>query len=319
MRSKRLALLLMALATWASQGCQQSSSERTQSRAGVAIALETRHSAAQIAFSIADRADTTCAHYEPSGPMRIQTDWILEGKRDEVVVLRLEEARSLHLDEVGNLRLLLNIDFTTEQGRTGNREYEWRVIDEHIYYRNDNLPFEKRETNEAERADLERRGTNVFETFVRATGPQWTRIEELDYGWRLAAEQNGQTGRRVRCGGEGITDPWLADLEADLLVRSGVAEVVRVEGLEYPVRRQGEWTLGPVGSLDPELVEFAIEIDVAVTEVVTPGPLDEAIVAPTEISDLRRDRFHYQLTNFLRELDRSSRPVPPSEPAPDTQ
>jgi len=251
--------------------------------------------------------------------MRIQTDWILEGKRDEVVVLRLEEARSLHLDEVGNLRLLLNIDFTTEQGRTGNREYEWRVIDEHIYYRNDNLPFEKRETNEAERADLERRGTNVFETFVRATGPQWTRIEELDNGWRLAAEQNGQTGRRVRCGGEGITDPWLADLEADLLVRSGVAEVVRVEGLEYPVRRQGEWTLGPVGSLDPELVEFAIEIDVAVTEVVTPGPLDEAIVAPTEISDLRRDRFHYQLTNFLRELDRSSRPVPPSEPAPDTQ
>lgn len=303
MRATWSIALLVALVVGCLQGCQQSGSERTQSRAGVAIALEARYTAAQIAFSIADRADAACAHYQAAGPMRIQTDWVLEGKRDELVVLRLEESRTLLLDENGNLILLLNVEFTTEQGRSGTREYEWRVVGDHIYYRNDNLPFERRETNEAERADLRRRGTNVFETFVRATGLMWTQIEQLDNGWRLLAEPNGQIGRRVRCGGEGVSDPWLDDLETDMAVHTGVAEVVQVEGLSYPVRRQGEWTLRPIGSVDPDLIEFETTLDVAVSEVVTPGPLQEAIEVPTEISDLRRDRSHHQLTSFLRELD----------------
>ena len=293
--SRSAALLLLVLGALALLSCEDRA-DRTRSRAGVAIALETRYTAANTATSIANRADDPCGHFEIVGPITVVTDLVLEGIRDGEVALRLHELRTLEVDDGGQVRFLRQVEFIGEHGRTGNREHEWRILGGHVFYRQDNLPFEQRQIDISERATLVREGTAGFETLIRATGDGWSSVERTASGWRLIAAEDGTFGERLRCGGEATPDPWLRDLEGRLSVRSADARVT-IGGDTPSSERAGEWLLGPVGGLEEPLIR------VTVGERVILGQLTNPIETPEAIADLRRDRLHHDVSGFLWELD----------------
>ena len=290
-----LLLTTLTSALSALAACEEHSS-RTQGRAGVAVAIETRHTAADVAASIADSVDEPCGHFEIEGPMTVTTELEVKGSREEALTLRLRELRTLEVDGSGHVRLLRQVRYVGEHERTGSREHEWRIVAGHVFYRHDNLPFDSRQIDVTETVRLVREGTTVFETLVRATREAWSTVERTETGWHLSAVTDGTFGDRIRCGNEAVADPWLRDLEGRLSVRTAEAQVV-LDSTARTVQRFGEWTLAPVGGLDEPLLRVSVD------EHVTFGPLSEAIESPDVVADLRRDRVYHSVTGFLRDLD----------------
>ena len=290
-------LVLAALATTLGLlvSCEERSS-RAQGRAGVAVALEARHTAANVAAEIANQVDGPCGHFEIEGPLTVTTDLTLEGFRGEELALRLSERRTLEVDGDGGVRLIRLVEYVGEHRRTGSREHEWRILGGHVFYRHDNLPFEGRQIDVVEATRLTREGTAAFESLVRATREAWSTVERTETGWHLTAAADGTFGERIRCGNEAVADPWLRDLEGRLSVRAANARVV-LDVAAHPVQRLGEWTMGPVGGLDEPLIRVSVD------ERVVPGPLADAIEPPDVVADLRRNRLHHSVAGFLLDLD----------------
>jgi len=276
--------------------CQADDSERRQSRAGVAVALEVRHRAAEHAFAIGEGADDACGTYEVTAPMTIHVDWSLVGERDHEPVLSLREKRTLEVAGEREARFSRQVEFHAEIGRENEREREWRLIDGQLYSREDNLPFERRPADPTEVVGLLYSASEVFDTLVHAAGHTWVDVAEREGGgYTLRAQSAVATGREVRCGGP-RSDPWLGALSGRLQAESAEVVVTVDEG-GRTVRRAGEWRLT---STDPEQ---KLVLMVEVTETVTYGSVETQIRVPERIADLGRDRLHRDLRELLRALE----------------
>lgn len=267
----------------------------------MAVALEVRHQAAQSASEIANRPDEACGTYQVEAPMRVRAHWQLEGLRGEASVLGFEETRVLVVDRDGNASLSRTVAFEAETGRAGTREHEWRVVGDEVFYRADNLPFERRAIDVAERAELLGETSDVFDTLVRATREQWDTPERTAQGWTLRARSDGRFGRRIRCAGEAGVDPWLRDLERRMSVVEADAIITLPSSPLAPSTRRGTWRLS--ARTDEGATPY---LEITVDEQAERQAVVDPIVAPDEVFDVTRNRLHHEIGSFLRAVDEAS-------------
>jgi hypothetical protein len=262
----------------------------------VAIGLEARHTAMEIARGIANRSDRACGAYEIVGPMTVEVVWTVEGRRGEEVALNLSERRRLEIDSEGRMRLTRQVVFLAPNGREGEREREWRVVDGHLYVRDRNLPFTRRPIDIEESAELQRNATEVFDSLVRATGDDWSAIDSTPIGYQLLVGERAGGAGRVRCGGEARQNPWLTNLSAFAHVTRARATVTYGADRERPQERSGHWEFGRRGDGPGPTMR------VEVRETVEAGPISAPIEAPEEAAAVERVRLHAHLNDFLADV-----------------
>jgi len=298
--SKRRSLFLLPTIGWAVLLCTtfacDGRDQRTQTRVGVAIALETRSTAANLADAIANRPDTSCGRYTLEGPVIVHTSWTVEGFRHRELVLSLVETRTMEIDADGRARFVREVQFVSDDGTSGERSREWRLIDSQLYHQEDGQPFTRRQVSATEEPNLLGEASEVFETMVRATTTQWNRIDQTTDGVIAEVNDSNTPGVRIRCGTEGEPDPWLSVLQADARVEQAQIQVRWDPETHQTTERLGRWTMTNAGQ-DSTLI-------VAVDEEVNWGAVSTPIEIPDELADTSRNRFYHQLTGFLRELDR---------------
>ncbi|MBN1946371.1 MAG: hypothetical protein JW797_11895 [Bradymonadales bacterium] len=277
-------------------------------RAGVAIGIETRHRAWQIARAIAVRADAACGTYPIEGPLVTRVSWSLVGEREGQQLFALEESRSLEVDGQHRARFHRRVSYRYGSGTSGEGEREWRLIEGRLYVKDHNLPFEQRQVDVLERSALLASVAEVFETLVRATGERWTGVITTAEGFELAVSPRSGAGQRVRCGNEREEDPWLAELIERVVVARAVASVTIDPQDGTPRLRQGEWWLERQEAED--LVRLRVEVSEEIqTDCEPSNPIEPP--SRSELMDLSRDRLYWQLEDLLQGIDALSGPLPP--------
>lgn len=269
-------------------------------RVGVAIAIETRSTAAHLADEMANRPDPSCGRYEIEGPVIVQTSWTIEGFRNHALSLSLNETRTLEVDVDGRARFVREVQFVSDDGTSGDRLREWLLIDSLLYHRENGQLYTRRQVSAAEEPSLLREASEVFETMVRATTTQWNRIDQDSQGVTAEVIEPNTPGVRIRCGTEGDPDAWLSVLQPGTQVEQAQIHVRWDPETGQITERVGRWNFTDPGQ-DSTLI---VEVD----EVVNWGGVSTPIEIPDSLADTDRARFFHQLTGFLRELEERMEP-----------